>query len=50
MGEVCEVIIDKVDAISIKMLTSIPLHLCPFEIKDNDLSKGVTHKSMPSPY
>ena len=31
-------------------LPSVPLHLCPSEIKDNDLGKGVTHKSTPSPY
>ena len=30
--------------------TSVPLHLRPSEIKDNDLGKGVTHKSTPSPY
>ena len=31
-------------------LPSVPLHLRPSEIKDNDLGKGVTHKSTPSPY
>ena len=34
----------------VSLFTSIPLHLHPPEIKDNGLGKGMTHKSMPSPY